>query len=237
NWIGLQINVSRPPWDNKDARLAVAKAIDKQDYIDTVLFGLGTVGGPIAPAFGWCYIPPDQIEGTPQAYDLDAAKALAESSGIVGSKPVQIAPADDDRGAQVIKNMLAKIGVEVQIDLLQDAALSDRWTAGDYDFEINGSVVDADPDDNDFNFFSTGGPWNTGKWENARAHEILLATRATANQDERAELFRELQQLLHEEAPFAFLYTAPDITGFQNYVKGYKAIPEMRYLEFVWLDK
>lgn len=237
NFIGLQINVSRPPWDNLDARLAVAKAIDKQEVIDTVLFGLGVIGGPIAPAFGWCYIAPDQIEGTPQAYDLDAAKALAESSGIVGSQPVIIAPADDDRGAQVMRNMLAEIGVDVQIDLLQDAALNDRWIAGDYDFEINGSVVDADPDDNTFNFFSEGGPWNTGKWVNPEAHELLLASRATADQNLRKEAFEKLQQLLHDDAPFAFLYTSADIVGFQSYVKGYRAIPEMRYLETVWLDK
>ena len=31
--------------------------------------------------------------------------------------------------------------------------------------------------------------------------------------------------------------TRPDIAAFSNYVKGYMAIPEMRYLETVWLDR
>jgi peptide/nickel transport system substrate-binding protein len=237
NWIGLQINVSRSPWDNLDARLAVAKAIDKQGFIDTARFGLGTIGGPIAPAFAWCYIPPDQIEGTPQAFDLEAAKALAESSGIVGAKPVLITAADDDREQQVIRNQLSEIGLDVQIDLLQDAALEERWTSGDYDFEINGSIVDADPDDNDYNFFSNGGPWNTGKWVHEEAQKILDDTRATADQAKRAELFQQFQQILHEQAPFAFLYTYPDLVGFRSYVKGYRPIPEMRYLESVWLEE
>lgn len=236
-WGGLQMNVARPPWDNVDARLAVAKAIDKQEVIDTAFFGLGVVGGPVAPAFSWAYIPPDQIEGTPQAYDLDAAKTLAESAGLAGAKPVFIHNAANDRAEQVIRNMLAEIGVEVQLDPLQDAALNERWEAGDYDFRINGSIVDADPDDNDFNFFYSTGPWNTGKWISPEADELLDAERATADQDKRADAFKSLQQLLHEQAPHAFLYNLPDITGFQTYVKGCRPIPEIRYLETVWLDK
>jgi peptide/nickel transport system substrate-binding protein len=237
NFIGLQMNVARPPWDNLDARLAVAKAIDKQEFIDTALFGLGTVGGPIAPAFAWAYVPPDEIEGTPQAFDLDAAKQLAESSGITGAKPVIITPADDDREQQVVRNQLSEIGLDVQLEKLQDAAWEEAWTGGNYDFAINGSIVDADPDDNDFNFFHSTGPWNTGKWISPEADKLLEDSRATADQAKRAELFKQLQQLLHEQAPHAFLYTRPDIVGFQSYVKGYRAIPEMRYLETVWLDK
>lgn len=237
NWLGLQMNVTEAPWDKLEARLAVAKAIDKQDFINRARFGLGTIGGPIAPAFGWCYIPPDQIEGTPQAFDLEAAKQLAEQAGIAGAKPVLIASASNDRDEQIIRNMLAEIGVDVQIELLQDAELDERWSNGEYTFSISGSNVDADPDDNVFNFFYSTGPWNTGKWVSQRADELLDATRATADQEKRAEAFRELQQHLHEEAPHAFLLTAPDIVGYQTYVKGYRVIPEQRYLEAVWLDK
>ena len=30
NWNGLAMNYERPPWDNPDARMAVAKAIDRR---------------------------------------------------------------------------------------------------------------------------------------------------------------------------------------------------------------
>ncbi len=63
NWIGLQFNTTRPPWDQIDARLAVAKAIDKAEFIERARFGLAEAShGAIAPAFAWAYIPLDELE-------------------------------------------------------------------------------------------------------------------------------------------------------------------------------
>ncbi|MGH9174498.1 MAG: ABC transporter substrate-binding protein, partial [Vicinamibacterales bacterium] len=42
NWRSLSINTRRPPWDNLSARMAVSKAIDRDDYIERVFFGLAT---------------------------------------------------------------------------------------------------------------------------------------------------------------------------------------------------
>jgi ABC-type transport system substrate-binding protein len=84
------MNYARPPWDNIDARMAVSKAIDRQAMVDTAFFGLAIPSvGAIAPAFGWAYLPPDQVDN-PQAFNLDEAKALAEKAGIIGARPVII---------------------------------------------------------------------------------------------------------------------------------------------------
>jgi ABC-type transport system substrate-binding protein len=97
--------------------------------------------------------------------------------------------------------------------------------------------VDADPDDNAYNFFYPDGPWNTGKWNRDEAKRLLDDERATSDQAKRAKDFQDLQDLARKEAAFAFLYHAYDLPGYQKYVKGYRKIPEMRYLEGVWLDK
>ena len=59
----------------------------------------------------------------------------------------------------------------------------------------------------------------------------------TGVQERRAELFRELQSILQTDVPYAFLYHTIDTTGFSNDVQGYVPIPEMRYMETVWLDR
>jgi peptide/nickel transport system substrate-binding protein len=120
---------------------------------------------------------------------------------------------------------------------LQGAAYDERWQAGDYDWIIQGSVVDADPDDGHWNFFYSEGPWNTIGYKNAEVDKLLEATRETASQEERATQFQQVQALLEQDVAYAFLYHTFDITGFKNSVKGYVAIPEMRYLEHVWLDE
>ncbi len=237
NWIGLAMNYARPPWENLDARMAVAKAIDRDALVETAFFGLATPGiGPIAPAFAWAYIPPSETT-TPQAFNLDEAKALAEKAGIVGAKPSIMGTADGQRPAEVLRNQLSDLGLDVQFELLQQAAWNERWTAGDFDWIINGSVVDADPDDGHWNFFYSEGPWNTFGYKNPEVDTLLEATRETSDQAERAKEFQQIQSLLQNDVAYAFLYHTEDITGFAMDVQGYNPIPEMRYLETVWLDR
>jgi peptide/nickel transport system substrate-binding protein len=237
SWNGLAMNYKRPPWDNPDARMAVAKAIDRAALIETAFFSLATPSiGAIAPAFAWAYIPPEETE-TPQAFNLEEAKALAEAAGIVGAAPTIMATSDTQRVAEVLRNQLSDIGLDVQFEQLQQAAWNERWQAGDFDWLTNGSVADADPDDGHWNFFHSEGPWNTHGYNNPEVDKLLEATRATGDMEERAALFQELQGILQAEVPYAFLHHTIDITGFANDVQGYVAVPEMRYLETVWLDR
>ena len=77
--------------------MAVAKAINREDLIETAFFGLAMPAiGAIAPAFAWAYLSPDETE-TPQAFNLDEAKALAESAGIVGAAPTIMVYEADQR--------------------------------------------------------------------------------------------------------------------------------------------
>jgi hypothetical protein len=50
-------------------------------------------------------------------------------------------------------------------------------------------------------------------------------------------MFQEVQAILQAEVPCAFTRHVPDRTAFYDYVKGYRPIAEVRYLESVWLDQ
>jgi peptide/nickel transport system substrate-binding protein len=237
SWEGLAMHWEVPPWDNPEARMAVAKAINRDELIETAMFGLATPSiGAIAPAFAWAYLPPEESEN-PQAFNLEEAKALAESAGLSGAAPTIMVFDDDQRPAEVLRNQLSEIGLDVQIELLQQAAWNERWLAGDYEWIINGSVADADPDDGHWNFFATEGPWNSYRYNNPDVNDLLVATRESGNSEERAALFQQAQALLQADVPHAFLYHTLDITGFHNDVQGYNPIPELRHLETVWLDR
>jgi peptide/nickel transport system substrate-binding protein len=217
--------------------MAVAKAINRDALIETALFGLANPSiGAIAPAFAWAYIPPEETE-TSQAFNLDEAKALAEAAGIAGAAPTIMATTDTQRIAEVLRNQLSDLGLDVQFEQLQQAAWNERWQAGDFDWITNGSVADADPDDGHWNFFHSEGPWNTHGYTNPEVDRLLEATRATGDMEERAALFQELQAILQADVPYAFLHHTIDTTGFANDVQGYVPVPEMRYMETVWLDR
>ncbi len=237
NWAGLAMNHARPPWDNVSARMAVSKAIDRADFIDKAFFGLADVSsGPLAPSFGWVYRPPEEVEN-PQAFNLDEAKQLAAEAGLDGVKPVLMSVDGNPRPAEVMRGVLNDIGLDVQLEQLQSAAWNERWLADDYDMIINGSVVDADPDDGIWNFFYSEGPWNSYDYTSDEADRLLEEQRATTDDDERTRLLQELQTVLETDVAYAFLYHIPDRTAFHTDVKGYVPIPEQRYLEIVWLDR
>lgn len=237
SWRGVVMNRNRPPWDNLDARMAVAKALDRQQFVDTGFFGLAIPSvGAIAPAFGWAYLPPDQVDD-PQAYDLDAAKALAEKAGILGAKPVVISSEEiGQRPTEVLRTQLVALGLDPQVDFQQAAAFNERWQAGDYDMFLHGSVVDADPDDGHWNIFYSDGPWNTFGFKSEEADRLLVATRETSDQAERASLFQELQRVLQSDVAAGFAYHPKDLVAMTSAVAGLPAIPEQRYYEKVSLE-
>lgn len=237
NWYGLTMNYKRPPWDNPDARMAVAKAIDFDDLNKKAFFGRGIASvGPLAPAFGWVYKAPEDVDN-PQAFNLDEAKALAQKAGLDGVKPQLIGTPADQRVTETLRNQLKEIGLDVQIDQMQTNAYVERRTAGDFDMTMLGSVVDADPDDGVWNYFHSTGPSNPEGYNNPKADELADGQRETSDMAERTTLLQELQALVASEAVYKFTYHLPDVTAFYNYVKGYVAVPEQRYLEAIWLDK
>jgi peptide/nickel transport system substrate-binding protein len=237
DWRSLSFNMNRPPWDNKDARLAVAKAIDRDEFIEKVFFGLATPSvGPIQPPFAWAYLPPDQVEN-PQAYDLDAAKQLAEKVGLEGQQPVLITRTADQRNSEALRIMLQDIGLDVQIELLTGPVHTEREEGGDFDMSLWGSGADADPDDAFWNFFHSEGARNVTGFKNARVDELLEGCRTTTDLAERAAMYQEAQQILLEEVPCAFTRHLPDLLAYWNYIKGYRPISDVRHLESVWLDK
>lgn len=236
SWRGVVMNYARPPWDTLDARMAVSKALDRQAFVDTAFFGLAIPAvGAIAPAFGWAYLPPEEVDN-PQGFNLEEAKALAEQAGIVGLQPIIISSEEiGQRPTEVLRTMLIEIGLDPQVDFQQAATFNERWQAGDYDMFLHGSVVDADPDDGHWNIFYSEGPWNTYGYKSEEADALLIATRETSDQAERARLFQELQAVLERDVAAAFAYHPNDLVAYSQDVSGFLPIPEQRYYEQVWL--
>jgi peptide/nickel transport system substrate-binding protein len=237
-WRGVVMNYARPPWDDINARMAISKAIDRQAFVDTAFFGLAIPSvGAIAPAFGWAYLPPEEVEN-PQGFNLEEARALAEEAGIIGAQPVIISSEEiGERPTEVLRTMLVDLGLDPQVDFQQAATFNERWQAGDYDMFLHGSVVDADPDDGHWNIFYSEGPWNTYGYKSEEADQLLIATRETSDQAERARLFQELQSVLQRDVAAAFAYHVKDLVAFHQDVAGFVPIPEQRYYEQVWLDR
>lgn len=112
-------------------RQALSMAIDRDQFIDVVLNDLGERTKTFVPPFVWAGSPAREIydagyaEIDDQTLDLDAARALVESSGIDTSVPlVAVIPAGSqllEQTAAILQAAAGSIGLTVEIDVRQPA--------------------------------------------------------------------------------------------------------------------
>jgi peptide/nickel transport system substrate-binding protein len=139
----LLFNNGRAPFDDPEVRRAIVQAIDTQDLVDTALLGSGTPGSPgfIHPAS------PMAAGDTGSSYDVEAANAALDELGaepgangtrVLDGEPmsyellVQSTSTDRLRSAELIREMLGEVGIEVKISSMESDSLDAKvWP--DYD--------------------------------------------------------------------------------------------------------
>lgn len=138
-WRGLNLNVTKTPLDDVRIRRAIHHAIDRRSLLDDVLQGFGTMNGVGS------IIPPEVWSHTTniQTFDYNpetARRLLQEAGGMKGVRPRMIfRPAGDDPSvAAAVQQMLRRVGIELQLEQLEQAAYQRRSTSGDFEILIQG---------------------------------------------------------------------------------------------------
>ncbi|MGI9418782.1 MAG: ABC transporter substrate-binding protein [Geminicoccaceae bacterium] len=211
----LILNAKEGPFADKRVRQAINYAIDKKTLVEDILQGTAEVAsGPTPPAFSWAYNEALQ----PYPHDPDKAKALLEEAGHAGASltfyvteggsgmldPVPMGAA--------IQADLAKVGLDVTIETYE-------WNTflGEVNPGLEGKADMAemawmtnDPDTLPYLALRTEawpdkGGFNSGYYSNDKVDELLEAARSSTDQAERATLYQEMQEIVYEDAPWAFI--------------------------------
>jgi peptide/nickel transport system substrate-binding protein len=223
----------RARWLQRDElRRAISMAVDRKVVADTVFLGAGVpVYGPETPANkNWYWA------GTPQTpYDPAGAKSLLASIGLTdrngdglledaAGEPARFTLVTQkgrpnfERAAAVIRDQLQKIGLTVDVVLLEGAAVIDRLLTAKYDaLYYNLDKTDLDPAINPDFWFSSGSAhvWNLNQktpatdWER-RIDELMSRQMASPDPAERKRLYDEVQRIFAEHAP-VLSFVAPRI--------------------------
>ncbi len=133
-------------------RLAIAKAIDRDDLIERALFGRGAPGfGTINPAMRF-FFDTAINETSEQVFDAAAAQQLLADAGFPGGEgfptlKLLITPAGKREG-EILADILKKnLNIEVELDIKDFPVLIDQFDAMEFDLVRIGSGGDYDPDD------------------------------------------------------------------------------------------
>jgi peptide/nickel transport system substrate-binding protein len=229
---GFELNHSAPPFNDPAKAKAVALAVDRNQILQNVGFGVGVVSyGPITSA-SWAFDSSEKIYDKP-----DPAKAKATATGF--SFTLKTANVQDSiQTGQLIQAQLAKAGITVNL-LPEDFGKLTLETRVQHQFDaaLSGWSGRIDPDGNMYAFFHTGGSFNDGRYSNPQVDQLLEQARATTDQSKRKQLYQEAQKTIVGDGAYVFTTdpTVPQISS--KKVQGFQLIPDgINRFAGVWLS-
>ncbi len=150
----VQCNMGRPIMQDKLIREAINHAIDRDAIINAVFHGYAQISYSILPPNATGYWKGSEQYAKPVlTYNPDESRKLLNEAGWVLPPGKQYREKDGQTLqldlvtmntttykmlAEVVKAMLAKVGIDVNLEIFDAAAASARWEAGNYDFTVGG---------------------------------------------------------------------------------------------------
>ena len=211
----LILNLRDEPFKDKRVRQAANYAINKQALVEDVLQGTATVAaGPTPAAFSWAHN--EALE--PYPYDPEKARQLIQEAGYDGTE-ITFYVTEGGSGmldpvamGTAIQADLAAVGLNAKIETYEWNTFLGKVNPG---LEGKADMAEMawmtnDPDTLPFlalrsEALPDNGGFNSGYYSNPKVDELLEQARRSTDQDERARLYKEMQEIVHEDAPWVFV--------------------------------
>lgn len=236
----LGYNLADPRFADHRVRQALNAAIDKQEIIDGVLLGLGTVSTGPYPPQSWAFNP------AVAATRSDPARAralLAEAGwadhdgdgwldrdGVRFSFTLLTNQGNDTRQlvSEIVQRRLREFGIEVQIRVIEWSAFLTKFIdARAFDAVLLGWSLSQDPDLYDLWHSSKIPPpgFNFLGYRNDEVDRLLEAGRRTFDQGARQAIYRQVHAIVYEDQPCLFLFVPDSLQMLDSRVHGIDPAP------------
>ena len=204
----LALKTDKGPTADLRVRQAIDLAIDDQTIVDTILQGAGT---PMLTRI------PSGVNGCNEDlvgkynYDPERAKELLAEAGYPDGFSMKIeAPTGrytmDAEISQAIVAMLSQVGITVDLQLLESSAYSNVFSAHSAEdgFMTCFGLGFFDASYGMIGYFgvNTSGESN---WNNQEYIDMYYEAEFNMNEEERTQLFQEMQQMVADEVPYAII--------------------------------
>ncbi|MFW5787623.1 MAG: ABC transporter substrate-binding protein [Halanaerobiales bacterium] len=233
---GIWVNKEKKPLDNDKLARALSLSIDRKALVDTVFKDAAVPGNSPFPPGTTMH---DKDQKVPEVDPVAAEKLLKEAGKSDGYKLKLMVESNPtvEQTAEVIQSMASRVGIDVEIELIEFGSMVDRLEKGDYQAALLGWSGRVDPDGNTYRFFHSEGSMNDSNYENKEVDNILDKTREVTDNEERKKLFQEMMGEMNAELPYIFLYHPREISALKEEVKGFTPYPDGLFrLSEVWLE-
>jgi len=240
SYVYLGYNLRHPLFKDKRVRQALTAAIDKDELIHGVLFGMGQKAtGPIPPG-RWAY----NSNVRDIAYDPGHAVALLAQAGwkeknsdgilVKDGKPFSFTILTNQGNqqrlltAQIIQQRLKYVGIDVKIRVVEWATfLKEFVDKGNFESVILGWSTSPDPDMYDVWHSSKTNPGelNFIGYKNAEVDRLLVEGRSTFDMEKRKKAYYRIQEIMADEQPYTFLYVPDALPVVSARIRGVQPAP------------
>jgi oligopeptide transport system substrate-binding protein len=235
----LRFNVTKPPFDNKKVRQALARAINRDLICRSLLHGSRQPAHFLTP--------PDTAGYTSQTKiptDFDAARKLLAEAGFPGGKGLPAldiqfnSDAINQKVLEAIQEMWRReLGINVTLTNKEYRVYLDNQRTLAYQISRSRWVGDYNDPNTYLDMFVTGGGNNQTGWSNAEYDRLIGEAGRTMEQTKRYELLQRAEAILLDEAPVATVFFGTRVYLIHPSVKGW--VPSLlgihRYQK-IWLE-
>jgi peptide/nickel transport system substrate-binding protein len=190
----------REPFNDVNARMAVAYGIDREGLLEAIYRGHGEAHWNPFPQNHWAHAA--DIEGP--EYDLDRAREFLEQSSYNGEEIVYkiFTTSYWVEFGELVHAMLLDVGFNVRLEQLEFATWIEQ-VYQQHDFQIAQTAVarEWDPDGLTISCLTTGGSNNPGEYSNEEMDAAFERGKQAVDQDERIEAYHEVQRLYARDQP------------------------------------
>lgn len=236
----LGFNLEREPFNDVRVRRAISMAVDRAPIVEAAVFGQGTPTDIIFAADNWSSPERPEIP----APDIEGAIALLAEAGLAdGFDTTLISWAEYgtiSNGAIVVQEQLRQIGINAEMNLLDTATMGQQvYVDKDFEMTVTGTSGFVDPGSVYLENFQTGEGGNFVNYSNPEVDELIAQGAALTDQEARAEVYRQVQEILLEDLPWVNLWIGQQYEAMKTYVMGYEHIPtgSNKKVREVWLDQ
>jgi len=223
-----------PALRDKNVRLAMAHATDKQKLIDLILLGLGNPGLTLIPdGLGVWYN--DSL--TDYAFDVAEANKILDDTGYLdtdgdgvrempdASQPLNFRlnwPSDSivaPRTAELLSEMWGEIGISLELQAVDpDALTAQCCPAFDFDIMIWGWAADPDPSSLLYVYTSEAIPSGSSEtgYSNPTYDELYAQQQTTLDFNARKDIVWEMQKIVHDDVVYIIPFYDASVQAYRT---------------------
>ncbi|MHB2266449.1 ABC transporter substrate-binding protein [Aliihoeflea sp. PC F10.4] len=210
-----KMNTDGPVFSTREARQALAFAVDRQRMAQQVMNRFGRPGtGAWGDGFPWM-VDTEVNYGTLYPYDPEKAKEMLAEAGIEPGTQVRILYEATRpqlvTTAQLIRESLTTIGLDPVLEPVENTVLVQRlYERRDFDIAILSYFSSGDPAIGYHRLYLTNSTnavnTNASGYSNPEIDELLNKATAELDREKRGEIYKQAQRILDQDLPLLDLF-------------------------------